>query len=183
MQQNEIMSIYEHAELLVDGATVRSAIQRLAGEITAELENTVPLVLCVMQGGLLFTGQLTPLLPFPLEIGYVHATRYGKNTIGTQLQWIMPPPRNLMGRTVVLLDDILDCGTTLDSISTVCKELGASQVLSAVLVDKRHDRKISPGFRANFTGLEIPDRFVFGFGLDYQGYWRNANGIYGVQGL
>jgi hypoxanthine phosphoribosyltransferase len=84
---------------------------------------------------------------------------------------------------VLLLDDILDEGITLDAIAGYCRQQGATRILMAVLVDKRHDRKVSPGFRADFTGMETEDRFLFGFGLDYKGYWRNAPGIYAVKGL
>ena len=139
-------------------------------------------MLCVMNGGLIFSGQLLPRLVFPLEVEYVHATRYGQETVGGGLNWLVRPAVALQGRTVVLLDDILDEGVTLAAIAGYCREQGAAEVLTAVLVDKLHDRKVSPGFKADFTALETVDRFLFGYGLDYQGFWRNAPGIYALRG-
>jgi hypoxanthine phosphoribosyltransferase len=155
----------------------------MAVEITGRLKELRPVVVCVMNGGLIFAGQLLTKLVFPLELTYVHATRYGDETIGAGLNWISQPANDLAGRTVLLLDDILDEGVTLDAIIEWCKRQGAAEVLTAVLVNKQHDRKVTPGFRADFTGIETSDRFLFGYGLDYRGYWRNAPGIYAVKGL
>lgn len=183
MTLNEANQALAEADLLVPGDDVTAAIGRLAGEITAQLAETNPVLLCIMNGGLIFSGQLLTQLAFPLEVGYCHATRYGQATSGADLDWIVRPRLELQGRTVLLLDDILDEGVTLAAIADFCRHQGAARVLMAVLVDKRHDRKVSPGFRADFTGMETEDRFLFGFGLDYKGYWRNAPGIYAVKGL
>jgi len=122
-------------------------------------------------------------LVFPLEVDYVHATRYGHETTGAHLNWTAKPRLDLQGRTVLLLDDILDEGVTLAAIADYCRQQGAARVLMAVLVEKLHLRKVTPGMRADFSGLEVGDRFLFGYGLDYKGYWRNAPGIYAVKGL
>ena len=136
-----------------------------------------------MNGGLILAGRILPRLPFPLELAYLHATRYGHAIQGTLLDWRVRPTQDLRGRTVLVLDDILDEGHTLEAIIAHLKEEGAAEVLSAVLVHKLHERKAKPGMRADFTGLDIPDRFLFGCGMDYKGYWRNAPGIYAVKGL
>lgn len=183
MTVDEANQVLAEADLLVGEAGVTTAIGRLAEDITEQLREANPVLLCVMNGGLIFAGQLVTRLVFPLEIDYCHATRYGHETTGTGLNWIVRPRLELRGRTVLLLDDILDEGITLAAIADYCREQGAARVLMAVLVDKRHDRKVSPGFRADFTGMETGDRFLFGYGLDYKGYWRNAPGIYAVKGL
>lgn len=183
MTVEEVNSVLEEADLLVGEAEVTAAIGRMAVELTARLRDADPVVFCVMNGGLIFAGQLLTRLVFPLEVAYVHATRYGHETSGSSLNWIVRPQLDLEGRTVLLLDDILDEGVTLAAIADYCREQGAAEVLMAVLVDKRHDRKVTPGFRAEFTGIETEDRFLFGYGLDYRGYWRNAPGIYAVKGL
>ena len=183
MTVEEVNSVLEEADLLVGEAEVTAAIGRMAVELTARLRDADPVVFCVMNGGLIFAGQLLTRLVFPLEVAYVHATRYGHETSGSSLSWIVRPQLDLEGRTVLLLDDILDEGVTLAAIADYCREQGAAEVLMAVLVDKRHDRKVTPGFRAEFTGIETEDRFLFGYGLDYGGYWRNAPGIYAVTGL
>jgi hypoxanthine phosphoribosyltransferase len=174
--------VLAEADLLVSGAEVEVAIKRMALEITSQLKESRPVLLCVMNGGLIFTGQLLTRLEFPLEVDYVHATRYGHEINGAKLQWTVRPQLDLKGRTVLLLDDILDEGITLAAIADYCRQQGATEVFMAALVEKLHLRKVSPGMRADFTGIEVGDRFLFGYGLDYKGYWRNAPGIYAVKG-
>ena len=181
MTTDEANQTLAEADLLVTGEDVSAAIKRLAREITTQLAGENPVLLCVMNGGLVFAGQLLTKLAFPLEVEYCHATRYGEETAGAGLDWIVRPRLELQGRTVLILDDVLDEGITLAAIADYCRHQGAARVLMAVLADKRHDRKVSPGFRADFTGMETEDRFLFGFGLDYKGYWRNAPGIYAVK--
>ena len=182
MTVKEANQVFSEADLLAGEADVTAAIGRLATEITEQLKEANPVLLCVMNGGLIFTGQLLTKLVFPLEVDYVHATRYGHQTKGASLDWTVRPRLDLQGRTVLLLDDILDEGVTLAAIADYCRQQGAAKVLMAVLVEKLHLRKVTPGMRADFSGLEVGDRFLFGYGLDYKGYWRNAPGIYAVKG-
>ena len=179
----EIKRAREEADCLADAATVEAALDRMAAEISARLADANPLVYAVMNGGLILAGRILPRLPFPLEVAYLHASRYGHALQGTLLDWRVRPTQDLRGRTVLVLDDILDEGHTLAAIIDYLKAEGAGEVLSAVLVHKAHDRKAYPGMRADFTGLDIADRFLFGCGMDYKGYWRNAPGIYAVKGL
>lgn len=178
----EAERIFADSDLLVSEAEVIAAIARIADEITSQLKDTNPLMICCMNGGLVFSGQLLTRLIFPLQIDYVHATRYGHEICGDKLDWKIKPQIDLQGRTVVLLDDILDEGVTLAAITDYCRQHGAVNVLMAVLVEKLHLRKVTPGMRADFTGIEVGDRFLFGYGLDYKGYWRNAPGIYALKG-
>lgn len=83
---------------------------------------------------------------------------------------------------VVIVDDILDEGHTLAAIVAHCQTQGAKEVLVAVLIDKQHNRK-APGVKADYIGLNVEDRFLFGCGMDYQGYWRNTLAIYAVKGM
>jgi hypoxanthine phosphoribosyltransferase len=182
MNLTEAHKVMAEADLLVAEAEVEIAIKRMAVEITGQLKESRPVLLCVMNGGLIFTGHLLPRLTFPLEVDYVHATRYGHEINGTHLHWTVRPQLDLQGRTVLLLDDILDEGVTLAGIADYCRQQGAAKVLMAVLIEKLHLRKVTPGMRADFSGIEVGDRFLFGYGLDYKGYWRNAPGIYAVKG-
>ena len=183
MNHEQSLKVIEEADCLADKEAVEAALDRMAIDITRDLENKSPLVFCVMNGGMIVTGQLLTRLVFPLEVGYLHASRYGRNTTGGELTWKAEFQADVRGRTVLLVDDILDEGHTLKALSDECLRRGAARVLTAVLVDKLHDRKVEPGYRADFTGMEIPDRFVFGYGLDYNGIWRNAPGIYAVKGM
>ena len=178
----EIRFARENAECLADAEAVECALDRMAEEITHTLGDRNPLVFAVMNGALILAGRLLPRLPFPLEVGYLHATRYGHALQGEQLNWHALPTQDANRRTVLVLDDILDEGHTLHEIITHLQQTGAEQVYSAVLTHKQHERKAYPGMRADFTGLEVPDRFLFGCGMDYKGYWRNAPGIYAVKG-
>ncbi len=170
----------EEADLLVSSEEVDRAIARIAGEITARFRNRYPMLLCVMNGAVFFCGQLLPLLRFPLHLDYVHASRYGSEIEGQRLVWRAHPPDTVKGREVIVLDDILDFGETLAAIKTRVLELGATSCHIAVLTDKK-----KPGPKpvsADFVGLEIPDRFVFGCGLDAYGSWRNLPAIYALKG-
>jgi len=180
---DELNQVMAEADCLVDETHVYSAIRTMAGDITERLRETNPLLLCVMNGGLILTGQLLPLLKFPVQAEYLHATRYRQETTGGILEWKLRPDIDMNDRTIIIVDDILDEGTTLCAIADYCQAHGATEVLTAVLVDKQHDRKARPGLKADFTGLMVEDRFLFGFGMDYKGYWRNAPGIYAVKGL
>jgi hypoxanthine phosphoribosyltransferase len=148
----------------------------MAADITATLAGTDPLAVCVMTGGVVPFGKLLPRLQFPLRIDYVHATRYGDALTGGQLQWIAGPHADPRGRTVLLIDDILDEGTTLAGIEARYRGDGAHAVYKAVLVVKERQR--AQDVHIDFPGVAVPDRYVFGYGMDYKGYLRNADGIY-----
>lgn len=148
----------------------------MAREITQRLAAANPLLVCIMTGGVVLFGKLLPRLQFPFEIDYVHATRYGRQLQGGQLHWHVGPSESPAGRVVVLVDDILDEGMTLAGIEARYRAEGASAVLKAALVVKHRPRAVD--ISADFIGLEVPDRYVFGYGMDYKGYLRNAPGIY-----
>ncbi len=174
--------IMQDADCLADQRTVEAALDEMAAQITEHFACANPLVYVVMNGGLVLAGQLLPRLPFPLEVAYLHATRYGHALQGDQIDWRVAPTQPPQGRNILVLDDILDEGHTLAAISDKLRAEGASSVHSAVLVHKQHERKARAGMRADFTGLDLADRFLFGYGMDYHGYWRNAPGIYAVKG-
>ncbi len=161
----------ESSDLVASADEVQAAIRRLAGEIESVLGERYPLVLAVMGGAVVFAGQILPLLRFPLDFDYVHASRYGAGTSGSAIQWRVRPPDLVKGRAVLVLDDILDHGETMAAIRLGLLQLGAASVHSAVLVEKKLD--IQKPASADFVGLRIPDRFVFGCGMDAKGYWRN----------
>ena len=174
--------VWAQADCLHAPDAVSAAVARMAGDIRADLAGRNPLVLCVMTGALLPTAWLLPHLDFPLELDYLHATRYDGATQGAELRWIHQPRTSLSGRAVLLIDDILDEGVTLHALQSWCLGQEVALLRTAVLVRKCHDRN-RLGTRADYVGLEVPDRYVFGAGMDYKGYWRNLSGIYAVHGL
>jgi len=174
----QALGVFKQAQQLYSQAQVEAALTRMAAVITAQLSESNPLVLCVMTGAVIPAGQLLTQLNFPLQLDYIHATRYRGQTQGGELHWLVKPVSTLQGRVVLIIDDILDEGFTLAAIIDDCRAAGAHSVYTAVLVDKIRDRK--HGMRADFVGLEVEDRYIFGYGMDYKGYLRNAAGIYAV---
>ncbi|WP_456404319.1 hypoxanthine-guanine phosphoribosyltransferase [Thiolapillus sp.] len=176
----DMQSVRNSAELLYSREEVEAALDRMADELTERVSSSNPILLAVMNGGLIPLGMLLPRLDFPLRVDYLHATRYRERTFGADLQWKRAPEYSLAGETVVVVDDILDEGYTLQAIVDYCKKEGAKEVLSVVLVKKVHHR--CNGMQADIVGLEAPDKYLFGYGMDYKGYWRNAPGIFFVNG-
>ena len=167
------------AEEVCSAATVAQAVTRIAAEITRVLADDNPLVLSVMGGAVVFTGQLLPLLRFPLEYDYLHLTRYGNATTGGRTEWKAFPLEAVAGRVVLVVDDILDEGYTMAEIRTRILAAGARRCYCAVFADK--DIGKSKPIAADFVGVRLPNRYVFGFGMDVKGAWRNLPGIYALK--
>lgn len=175
-----INEVFERATLLFSKTEIDQALDKMAHDIHHQLANKNPVLLCVMIGGLVPLGNLLLRLKFPLEVDYVHATRYQGATSGGKLNWIVKPRTDLRNRTVLVVDDILDGGITLQDILKEVSEMGAAEVYSAVLLDKYEKRHPEGLQKADFVGLQVEDRYVFGYGMDYKEYLRNAPGIYCV---
>ena len=175
-----INAVYEKSTCLFTTSEVEAALDRMASSIHSRLHDKNPVILCVMIGGLVPMGNLLPRLDFPLEVDYVHATRYCGEICGGELEWKVRPSHNLANRTVLVVDDILDGGVTLAAIIAEVKAMGALEVFSAVLVDKHHNRAEKGLKNADFVGLEVDDHYIFGYGMDYNEYLRNAPGIFVV---
>jgi hypoxanthine phosphoribosyltransferase len=175
----QALAVHARADCLYSAAQVETALDRLGTAISGRLASTNPLVLCVLTGGMVPMGMLLPRLDFPLHIDYIHATRYSGDISGGEVRWIARPTTPVKDRVVLLVDDILDEGVTLKTIRDECLAAGALGVSIAVLVNKLHERK--NGMEADFVGLDVEDRYVFGYGMDYKGYLRNANGIFAVK--
>lgn len=179
MQPVDLEAVREQAECLYGPDAIADALNRMATTITAELADSLPVALCNLTGAIVPAGHLLTRLDFPLEIDHLHVTRYHGNTTGDeQIDWLSKPRIPLAGRTVLVIDDILDEGHTLGAVIDYCRAEGASRVYCAVLVKKHHDRGLP--LQADCIGLEIEDRYVFGFGMDYKGYFRNVDGIYAL---
>jgi hypoxanthine phosphoribosyltransferase len=172
----EIQQIQENADLLYDEQAVEAALDAMAADINSQLADTNPIVLCVMNGGIVTAGKLLTRLTIPLNVDSINASRYRNQTFGGGIDWVFKPRSILEDRTVLIIDDILDEGITLAAIYEYCIKQGARAVYSAVLIDKKlgHDKPI----KADFVGLTTENRYLFGYGMDYKGYCRNAAGIY-----
>jgi hypoxanthine phosphoribosyltransferase len=177
---HHIQEVYAKATCLFSKHEIEAAIDQMARQIHNDLSDQNPVLLCVMIGGLVLTGNLLPRLDFPLELDYIHATRYQGAMQGGELFWKGEPKVNLKDRTVLIVDDILDGGLTLSAIEKYCAQAGAKAVQSAVLVNREMQRLPGGTEKASYVGLNIGNGFIFGYGLDYKEYLRNAPGIYVV---
>ena len=172
----EIKYIQETADLLFSEQEVEDALDKMAGQINGLLAELNPLVLCVMNGGIVVAGKLLTRLTFPLTLDAINASRYHNQTAGGRIEWVLKPSTPLKDRTILIIDDILDEGITLAAIRDYCLAQGATAIYIAVLMDKNlgHNKPVA----ADFIGLNVENRYLFGYGMDYKGYLRNAPGIY-----
>lgn len=179
MKPPEAQQLLDNAECVASADTVQAVINRLAGDISHALASEFPLVLAVMGGAVVFAGQLLTRLNFPLEFDYLHVTRYRGTTQGGAMEWRVLPGQNVVGRNVLVLDDILDEGETLAAIRDKLLHMGATRVWSAVLTNK--DNGLAKPIQADFVGMDVPNRYVFGCGMDAYGLWRNLPAIYALK--
>jgi len=168
--------VLQKADRLYAPDAVEAALDRMARAIEQTLSDRDPILVCIMTGGVVPFGKLLPRLQFPFETDFVHATRYGDKLRGGELRWRVEPAQDPRGRVVLLVDDILDEGDTLSGIEARYRADGAREVYKAVLVIKNRAR--SADVPVEFKGLDVPNRYVFGYGMDYKGYLRNAPGIF-----
>lgn len=181
-QLEDALQVRVQADCLQDAAAVQHAFDALAAAITRDYATRNPLVLCVMNGGLYPTSEITRRLDFAFEQDYLHATRYRGATEGGGLVWKrQPDAQAITGREVLVIDDILDEGHTLVAIRRALSEFRPASLRVAVLCEKRHDRRAA-GAHAEYIGLPVEDRYVFGCGMDYKEYWRQLPAIYAVKG-
>ena len=174
----EAQQTLQNAECVHTQTVVEQALDQMASAITAQLSDKNPLLIGAMHGGLLPLSYLLQRLTFPLTIDYIHATRYQEDLSGHELVWQRTPNQSLTDRHVLLVDDILDEGHTLNSLISYCQNQQPASLQTAVLVQKQHTRGVHPTL--DYCGLNVPDRYVFGCGMDYKGYWRNLPAIYAV---
>ena len=174
---DSIEQVHENAKCLFNLAEIEQALDKVTQKITQDLAEKQPVVLGVMRGALPMIGYVIPRLSFYLQVDYVHATRYQANLSTGELLWLHEPHLDLQGRTVLLVDDILDRGITLKAIADKCYALGAKAVKIVVLCQKKIEN-FTPAISADYVALVVPDAYVFGYGMDYEGGWRNAPGIY-----
>jgi len=175
--------LLSRAEELVSADTVQAAVSNVAAVLNQRFDTDAtgefPLVLGVMGGAVVFTGHLLPQLSFPLEFDYIHVTRYGDQDRGGEVVWKVIPRQNVAGRTIIVVDDILDEGETLAHVKQRLLDMGAAEVILAVFADK--DLGKQKPVQADIVGLTIPNKFVVGFGMDAHGYWRNLPGLWVIK--
>jgi hypoxanthine phosphoribosyltransferase len=176
-------ALLANAEEIVSADQVQAAVRHVADVLNQRFDKDeageFPLVLGVMGGAVVFTGHLLPQLTFPLEFDYIHVTRYGDLDRGGEVVWKVIPRQDVKGRTIIIVDDILDEGETLAHVKQRLLDMGAAEVILAVFADKELG-KVKPVY-ADIVGLTVPNQFVVGFGMDAHGYWRNLPGLWVIR--
>lgn len=174
----EAEDILTKSEILYTAEELHKKITSIASAITNEINHEIPIFLTVMNGGLFFAAKLMEQIKKPFIADYIHASRYGDATFGSgHISWYrQPKAEDIQGRTVYIVDDILDEGHTLAEIKRVLIHLGAKEVKIAVLIDKDigKDKPIA----ADYFGYHSPNKFLFGFGMDIYGLYRQFSDIY-----
>ena len=180
----EAKAILQDGDLLFAAEEVAAATARVATEINRDYADKYPLLLSVMGGAVVFSGHLLSQLDFPLDFDIVQASRYGNEKVGSELTWRVAPRDNIAGRHIIILDDILDEGVTLAAIVDLVKKQGALSVSCAVFCVKDYGPEINARkpLVADYVGIMVPNRFVFGYGMDVSGVWRNLPAIYAIKG-
>ena len=168
------------ADPIVDSGTLNAAVVGLARKVSEQYTNEPVVLWCVLRGGIVVTGLLLPHVRSAMTLDYVHATRYVQNEGGSDIQWVNKPEKDMRGKHVLICDDIFDEGLTLQAIVEYARTLKPLSVRSLVLCNKNHQRK-PYAFKPDFVGLDVPDRYVFGSGMDFNGWWRNAPGIWALK--
>lgn len=171
-------TVLAQSDCLADAETVRVAIARMADRINEDLGNQVVMVCPLLNGSLPFAGMLVPQLKMPLRLDAIQVSRYGFETRGRELEWLSPVP-DVKGETVLLLDDVLDAGVTLTLVRSAILAAGARRCVVAVLTEKNTLRP--KPIDADYVALEMPDRYIFGMGMDVFGWWRNLPGIHAMR--
>jgi hypoxanthine phosphoribosyltransferase len=171
-----IQALIRKSSVIYSEIEIKTVIKNIADQVNQTIKTDDLYVLCVMNGALIFAGQLLPRLEKNIQYSYIHATRYAASLTGGPIHWLVKPPIDIEGKTVLILDDILDEGITLREIATTCLAMKAKAIYTAVLFDKEITKEKS--YFPNFIGLKVPNRFVFGYGLDCKGLGRNLPHLY-----
>ena len=173
-----IQALIRKSSVIYSEIEIKTVIQNIADQVNQTIKTDDLYVLCVMNGALIFAGQLLPRLEKNIQYSYIHATRYAASLTGGPIHWLVKPSKDIEGKTVLILDDILDEGITIREIVTTCEAMKAKAIYTAVLFDK--DIVKEKSYIPNFIGLKVPNRFVFGYGLDCKGLGRNLPHLYAL---
>lgn len=179
LTSEELQKIKDSSDLVFSHSQIKSAVETMGFELEAKIRNKNAILICVMNGGVTITADLLRQLDCEVRFDYLQVARYRDKTVGGSLHWLKEPQIPLDGQTVVLIDDIYDEGYTMEELVSYCEKHGASEVITAVLLLKK---KATPqvNMKPDIFGLEVNDRYVYGYGMDYKGYLRNVPAIYAI---
>ncbi len=163
--------------LYLTQAEILEAVDRVAARINADLANKNPIFVAVLNGAFIFAADLYRRITIPSQITFMRMKSYeGMNTSG-KVKTIASLHESMVGRTVVVVEDIVDSGYTMDRMITQLYDLGAAHVYVSTLLRKPAALKV-PTLHIDYCALEIPNDFIVGYGLDYDEEGRNLPDIY-----
>ena len=175
----ELQDVKENSDLIFSASQIKAAVEAMGLELESKIKDKNAIIVCVMNGGITLTADLSRSMDCDVRFDYIQVARYRDKTVGGSLHWLKEPQLPLEDQTVVIVDDIYDEGYTMEELVSYCEKHGAKEVISAVLLVKK---KSTPqaGSKPDVHGLEVTDRYVYGYGMDYKGYLRNVPAIYAI---
>jgi len=176
MSEQDPRKVLENSTVIANRQEVEAAVEQIATEINTHYGDRSIILLVVMTGAIMPAAWIAARLEMPLQMDFIHATRYSGQTEGGEIEFRVPPRLNLQNQDVLIVDDIYDIGLTLQMIEHYCEARGARSVNSAVLIRKIHNRETTGELPA-FIGMEVEDKYVFGCGMDVYEHWRHLDEI------
>ena len=168
--------LLKNSRVLFNRDEVAAAVQKMADEINEFYAGAPIILVSVLTGAIIPVAWLVTKLKMPVQMDFVHATRYRGGLYGAELEYRVPPRLELEGKNVLIVDDIFDEGHTLAAIKGSVEKRKAGTVKMAALVRKDHDRGLQRDY-VDFVGLDVPDVYVFGCGMDAYEEWRHLDEI------
>ncbi len=165
-------------ELSISFEQIDKALEKMAEKMNAELADKDPLMICILNGSFMFAADIMKKLNFPCEISFVKLSSYeGTSTTG-KVKEIIGLTEDIEGRTIVILEDIIDTGVTMEKIKKQLIGYAPADLKIASMLYKPDACKVD--INIDYIGIDIPDKFIVGYGLDYDGYGRNLPNIYTI---
>lgn len=160
----------------IQNQEIDSTIERLANEIASDLQDEIPVFVGVLNGSFMFVSDFVKKYPKPCEVTFIKLASYEGVKSSEDIQRLIGLTQDLSGRTVVILEDIIDSGNTLDEVHRIFKNENVKQLIVATLFYKPEAYK--KDYKLDYVGIEIPDKFIVGYGLDYNGLGRELTDVY-----
>lgn len=166
-------------ELFIEAATIQERIKLVAAEINNDLKNKDPIFIAVLNGSFMFAGDLMKEVSIPCEITFVRIASYRGMSTTKDLKEVLGLNEDIKGRTVVIVEDIVDTGHTIERLIQQFTALEPKEIKVATLLFK--PKALIKDVKPDYVALEIPNDFIVGFGLDYDGFGRNLQDIYKIK--
>lgn len=175
---NQDSGMYQDLDrLLVTRQKIREKVQELGRRITEDYQGKEPVLVCILKGACVFFADLIREIDLPLSLDFMAISSYGSATKTSGVVRILKDlDQTVLGKDVIIVEDIVDSGVTLNYLKQILRQRGAATLKIAALLDKPARRKI-PDLKVDYVCFDIPDAFVVGYGLDYDQRYRNLPDI------